>query len=726
MKKSSIPVYRRIIFKLTVSFLLPACFIVVLGVASYNTAERVIKSNYERSNLQTMGAMNRYLSLILDGYRNMATQYVIDDDLTSYLRGVYAGRDDIRQLELWRTYSDRAKDEIMGDKRLARISILTPTVTPVMTGNSKTIDKQSLYDTYLGTPQGAALLEGEYPFYLFAADASNDEALQYGAAVKYSLRIAKKHPKLDTVFLYDIDRSALEETFAALVADTEMGTGAGAGGAGASGAGTGGAGASSAGAGGAGANADGAAADAGPMLTVGLITADGTAIYADGAAPSMDIANADYYREILASDELEGLRYVEDGEYLFSYSKLERWGAVLVCLIPNSVILSEAGSIKTLTVTITLVAAIISGLIGFLTALHYSKAIGEMLTPLRSATKGDLTVTASTHRHDEFRLLADGINTMIGHIKSILERVTEVSETLGESAAGIASTSRTFLAATQGITRSVGEIEQGTQRMDTDSADCLAKMDSLSGRIKDVSRYTDSIMATAGGAGDAVSTGLSSVERLNDAARSTYEITQTVIRSIEALEVQSRSIDEIIASINNIAEETSLLSLNASIEAARAGEAGRGFTVVADQIKRLASQSIESSDQIRRIIEEVVRSTHEAVDIAKQSEVIVASQEEAVRTTGKAFRDIDSRVRGLVESLATINDNVDLMDEDRHNTLHAVQSIASVSAQTASGASDVTGQTEAELQAVTQLDTEATALRGISEQLAELLAQFRT
>ena len=144
------------------------------------------------------------------------------------------------------------------------------------------------------------------------------------------------------------------------------------------------------------------------------------------------------------------------------------------------------------------------------------------------------------------------------------------------------------------------------------------------------------------------------------------------------LERKSSSIGEIINVINEIADQTNLLSLNASIEAARAGDAGRGFAVVASEIRKLADQSKESVNNIISIIEGIQEDTHKAVNIAREAEEVLRLQENAVSNTTQSYLNINDSVENLVVQLRQIIENVDNIEEARVSTLGAIESISAV------------------------------------------------
>ena len=249
-------------------------------------------------------------------------------------------------------------------------------------------------------------------------------------------------------------------------------------------------------------------------------------------------------------------------------------------------------------------------------------------------------------------------------------------------------------------------------------------MDSLSQKIGFMSESAAQISELTDATGEAIASGINSMEELNRSAASTTEVTSHVIIAIQELEEKSRSIGKIINTINEIAEETNLLSLNASIEAARAGEAGRGFAVVAEEIKKLADQSMNSASEIEHIVEEIIAGTGDVVTVAKKAEEIVKSQEEAVNYTTGSFEKIDKKVDSLMDSLSMINSNVENMDRARATTLSAIESISSISAQTASGSKTVYTAAQTQSDAVTELEGASNKLAAQAEELATMLQKF--
>lgn len=679
-KKTSftIPFFRKISFRLTLCFLIPVCFIILLGVASFRKAETAITRNYETSSQQTLSAMNRYLSLAIDIVQSNYKTYNVEGDLIGYGKGLY-NSDGYTRSSIQSTYSTTFKGHVTTDALISNIFLITDATDSILTTTQSELE--GLYSAYVQTAQGEITSADPYSYFLLGNQCEADAAFGTDSS-QYCLRLVRGIAGAKAAFMVDISYSVLADTLASL--------------------------------------------DCGAGSYVGLITLDGTEFYS-GDAADFSINGTDFYQSALTAEESSGMQYVSlDGtQYLFLYSRLDSRNATLVALIPQATISAQADDIRGLTVAITVAASILAGLLGVLISNSYARAIQNILKKLKLVAEGDLTVTVNTRRKDEFMVLGNGINSMIGHMKHLLANVKNVTDNLTAASSQVTDTCETFIHTSQDIQASISEIEVGTSRLDTDSASCLSQMDSLSGQIQAVSSNTAQIRELTATTSQSIRLGVDSVEKLNESAKSTYDITQNVITSIEVLAEKSKSIQDIVNVINSIAEETSLLSLNASIEAARAGEAGRGFTVVAEQIKKLANQSIAASDEIHHIIDEIVLNTESAVEAAKRSEDTVSVQEKAVEVTAHSFRDINEKVSLLVDALTTISANMENMEQDRKSTLASVESISAISTETAAGTSNVTSTTNEQLSAIENLEREASNMQKLSEQLTGIMSGFR-
>ena len=466
--------------------------------------------------------------------------------------------------------------------------------------------------------------------------------------------------------------------------------------------------------------------DAGEGSYVALITQDGTTFYSDGSSERDSLfITSDFYQRALTQEEA-GMEYVtyNGAHYLFLYSPMSSANTMICSLIPESTILAQASGIKTVAFVLVVIGVIIAALLGCLLSAHMNGNIYHILNQLKKVAAGDLTIHLESKGKDEFKLLAAGVNSMTDSMKSLITNVTAASDSLNIAAGQVSSSSETFVMTAGDIQNAITEIDSGVSQLDANSADCLAQMDTLSGRIHEISSETKDIINLTESTGSSINEGISSMSVLTDSAKKTSEITDNVIHAIEALADKSRSIGQIVESINSIAKETNLLSLNASIEAARAGESGRGFAVVAEQIRQLADQSAQSAGQIQVIIDDIVKSTYGVVDIAKEAESTVEYQEKAVSQTTEAFHAMDDQVHTLLTSVSQISESMQNMECARSATLTAIEGISTISAETSAGSANVNTTVTAQRDAIQTLDTAANTLQERAAELTDLLHQF--
>ena len=679
--KNTIPVHRRIATKLIFAFMIPVACIVVLGIVSYNKAASAIEDNYRSSATQTVNMMDRYITTAMENVQADFRDNLVNDEFKGLFNGNFA-TDAVKESSLRREWNTTLLRMPTSDKVYSNVYVLYDKGDICIA--STLVSKDGLYTEYKGTEQGSRVAVDKFTNFWFGNDASIDASIGTDSS-KYAIRYAK-YLTNKSVIMADISYDYIMEILNTL--------------------------------------------DAGEGSYVGLVTnMDGQEVLGDlYAIPETPVfVGSDFYVEAMEAEEESGSKEVTyNGEdYLFIYSKLPSEDAAICALVLNDTITAQASEIGKITVVVVILAVIVALALGILFASNMSGAIGYMCYKLQKVAGGDLTVSINIKRKDEFKLLTDELGTMIKNIKHLITNVTTASDDLNVASDQVAESSRMFMQTSEGIQLAVSEIEQGVTKLDEDSADCLAQMDSLSEKIGAVTDGTGVIGGLAVETGESIKQGVESVSELTGTAQSTTEITTHVVEAIGVLETKTRSIGQIIGVINGIAEQTNLLSLNASIEAARAGEAGRGFSVVAEEIRKLADQSLGSAKQISKIVDEIIANMGEVVNVAKRAEDIVKLQEESVGNTTRSFNEMDGQVQTLVESLEGIKAGVNNMEEARAATLGAIESISAISAETSACSTNVSEMAAKQMSAIHKLDDAANQLTARAEELTVLLQQFK-
>lgn len=678
-------------FKITVAFIVPVVLMIGLGVISYNRSAEALTSNYESSSKSTLDTAASYMNLIIETIRTASYDISVSTIAREYYGQTYA-KDAYKESTVFSTLRTEIESRKIANKYIRNIAFVANYGNAISTALSYLDD--SIYenvrklDCAKRTDKEDFIWLGNHP-----------ELDDYIGTSRYAFGIMRKayNMKFRQIgyVVVDVDYDEIANHIASI--------------------------------------------NMGENAILALITPDGREISyknipvsdeAEGQAnDSLDteyIVNSELYDKILASEENGGSEYVEyNGEkYLLLYNKLESQGFMMVSLVPESYIIADADETARLTAAAVAVTALIVIVIGFILSTSMGTTIRKIMNGLEKASTGDLTVDIHTRRKDEFMILCESTNQMLGNIRALINKADTVAKALENASERVGGNSGILLEETKSITTSISDVEKGIVMQANDAENCLTRMDDLSKKIGVVSENTGKIADIADVTKSTVSDGLATIDTLQDKVKATTQVTAEVISNIEDLEKASQSIANIVGAINDIADETSLLSLNASIEAARAGDAGRGFAVVAESIRKLAEQSLNSVNEIRNIVGKIQKQTVDTVEVAKQAEVIVNSQEEALKATIDVFHDIDKHVSGLAENLSQISAGIDAMEGAKKDTLAAIESISAVAEETASAVTEVNEAAGRQLEAVKKLNNESEELIDRSEDLVEAINKF--
>lgn len=436
----------------------------------------------------------------------------------------------------------------------------------------------------------------------------------------------------------------------------------------------------------------------------------------------------DFYKAALESEETTGIEYVNyNGKsHLFLYSKITNGRGIVCGLIPKSNITSQADGIKSITVWFVIIASILAVIVGTVIASGISNIIKKIITTLTSVASGDFTQSFSVKkRRDEFGVLCNCVNTMLQSIKGLIEEVTVVNDRVIKSNDGVETSSKILYKESKEIMNAIDEVQVGIIKQADDAESCLEQMSSLSEKINDVYDDANSIEKTTVDTKEISHQGLVMIHDLSGKTRETIDITKIIISDIQQLETESKSIRSIVGTINEIAEQTNLLSLNAYIEAARAGDAGRGFAVVADEIRKLADQSVGAVVKIQNIVDIIQERTTLIVKSTTQAENIVKEQGNSLEKTVDLFNSINRGVEDLAFTLSKIVTEIKNMEKAKDETLEAMESISTVSQETAAVSEEISDSTSKQLDAIEKLNTTTIEMSHEVKRLNESVSIFK-
>lgn len=330
-----------------------------------------------------------------------------------------------------------------------------------------------------------------------------------------------------------------------------------------------------------------------------------------------------------------------------------------------------------------------------------------------------------SRKKDEIGVMSRAIDGLRSELIQVVRDLRQQSELLYETSEQMSSKARDTAAAIDQVDSAVHDIAEGatSQASETQSAtEDIMMIGNLieenNSNVAGIRQSSDEIQGTAMVANDT----LNQLQRINvqvkDAIDQIYEQTHTTNES-------ATKIQEAAALITNIAEETNLLSLNASIEAARAGEYGKGFAVVANQIQKLAEQSNESANRIEGIITDLMADSERSVETMEEVRRVVEEQNESVRKTGDIFKTVQNGIHDSMDGIEQISTGTDKMAKARASVTDVVQNLTAIAQENAASTQETSAAVTQVRNSVDDISSHADGLNDIATTLEETMKKFQ-
>ena len=358
--------------------------------------------------------------------------------------------------------------------------------------------------------------------------------------------------------------------------------------------------------------------------------------------------------------------------------------------------------------------------------------VGKITRPILSLEKsaqqvagGDLSVRVNVDSEDEIGALTRSFNTMIESIKTLLTDMKKTGETLVASSQEIQAATEESAEVSETISKTMQQVSQGV----TDQAGAAKKgnqvVSELVSGLSLIAQNMDNSAKVTEKARTSAESGFKFVHHQKEKMEESKQATQILNVEITNLSEISNNIYEIIQVISGIAEQTNLLALNAAIEAARAGEQGRGFAVVADEVRKLAEQSAEATARINGMINTIQGGVAKAVREMDRAGVVMGEQEEAVILTTRAFEDIRQIIMGLDQEVRKVHQDSKELSIRAYAVGFEVENIAAIAQQSAAATEEVAASSEEQTASMEQIATATEELAKLGGDLQVAIQRFK-
>ncbi len=338
---------------------------------------------------------------------------------------------------------------------------------------------------------------------------------------------------------------------------------------------------------------------------------------------------------------------------------------------------------------------------------------------------GDLVTRLNITTKDEIRAVADAYNKLVEGFRALVVQVQDTAGQVGTAASTLHSTTEEIRQASQQTSGIMEELAAGVENQLQDTEETTATVTDMAEGMKHITLAAQDVSGLAATANKLASEGEQAIiHTLNQMEGIRTSVDQSA-QSVRALGEKASNIGAMGQIIIEIAEQTSLLALNASIEAARAGEHGRGFAVVAAEVRKLADQASNSSVEIRQFVHELQQDIYDLAGVMEQGTREVTEGMSVAQGAERAFKDIEQSVVELNEQIQGVTVATEQMNSGADDLVHAIRRIQEVTETTAGGTQSVSAATEEQLASMEEITNSVEDLNVMSGKLRQLMSGFK-
>ncbi|MCR2807124.1 methyl-accepting chemotaxis protein [Paenibacillus soyae] len=386
----------------------------------------------------------------------------------------------------------------------------------------------------------------------------------------------------------------------------------------------------------------------------------------------------------------------------------------------------EVEGVKRLVLVLGAAAVVISLAVSWLVGRIISRPVITIAKAAERIAEGDLTSQQVAVRNkDEVGDLALSFNRMSQQLRELIAHVGASTDQVAASAQQLTATSEQASHASSRIAETMQQVTSDAGHGFNHLEDASKTIDELSSGVQHIADRAHIVSNTASDAFERASEGGEAIQSAVSQMSSIQSTVESLSVQIHGLGERSAEIGDILNAISNIARQTNILSLNAGIEAVRAGEHGRGFLVVAGEIRKLAEQSSQSAAQIAELLSTIQDDTRRAVRTMDTTRTEVTGGIEAVQSAGEAFTHIQSSVHAVTGQIQEVSSSIQQIAAGAEQIVGAMKAVTTVSESTVSGAQDVSAATQEQLASMEEVSSSAKALSEMAEQLQEQIERFK-
>lgn len=374
-----------------------------------------------------------------------------------------------------------------------------------------------------------------------------------------------------------------------------------------------------------------------------------------------------------------------------------------------------------------LIGGVVLGLsIAYITSRMISKPLKFVTDNVKEVANGNLTMDPiKVKNRDEIGDLAEAFNEMGTNLANLIRQVTITSETVASSSEQLLASSEQTSKATEQITIAIQEVAAGSENQVQSAMNGNQSMQEISHGMEQVAGSIQIVSNLSVSTSERAEAGNVVVSETVTQMNTVQEQVSKIADNIQVLGTRSKEIGKIVDLISQVSEQTNLLALNAAIEAARAGEHGKGFAVVADEVRKLAVESNKATDNIRALIGQIQKEINQVTLSMEEGKNSVKSGIEKVNETGNSFHEITDMISSISTQAQEVSAIVEEVNVSTEDMVQKMSEIATISQQAAGNSQQVAASAEEQNASMEEITASAHTLSSMAQELQENVSKFR-